>query len=343
MTDGEYEEYIEASLAAIDYRKGLSRANDLPNASTRANRTQQPGGAKDPSLAQEGRMKTSTSPRSKRKKRLILAVLLLAGVVAAVVYWNRDGGPGMPALPDAGVRVGEGEYVKLSREELLGVLSEARAAAAKLEDYSAVMLKHERIDGELGDEQKMFLKIRHEPFSVYLVFELPESIEGQEVLYVEGQNDGEMWAHGVGLEGLLGTLSLDPEGWTAMRGQKYPITSIGMLNLAERIASGVEEAAERGDAEADVRLFDDAAIDGRECRAVTIARTPADEGSPIRLMRLFLDKELGLLVRYEAYDWSGNKDEKPELVEKYTYVDVKPDRGFADGDFDTANPDYGFE
>jgi hypothetical protein len=249
----------------------------------------------------------------------------------------------MPELPDKGVWVAEGPYEKLSRMELLGLLEEARAAAAKLKDYSAVLAKHERIDGELGDRQKLALKIRHEPFSVYLLFELPEGNEGQEVIYVEGQNDGKMRAHGVGLQGFLGTLSLDPEGWTAMRGQKYPITSIGMLNLAERITNGVEEAARRGDAEADVRLFDDASINGRECRAITIARTPPEGGSPIRLMRLFLDKELGLLVRYEAHDWSGKKEEKPELVEKYTYVDVKPDQDFGDEDFDTANPDYGFE
>jgi hypothetical protein len=309
-------------------------------------------------------MNTSTRPRSTWKKRYALAVLLLACVVAAVVHWHRDRGPGMPALPDAGVRMGkesppsglpglpalpdagvrmgEGEGVDLSREELLALLKEGQKAAAKLKDYSAVLVKHERLDGELGDEQRIFLRVRHEPFSAYLLFQLPESLKGREVLYVDGQNDGQMWAHGDGLEALLGTLSLDPEGWTAMRGQKYPITEIGMLNLIKRIISGVEEAAERGETEADVRLFADAGVDGRACRAITIARPQADPASPVRLMRLFLDKELGFLVRYEAYDWSGNPDDAPELVEKYTYLEVQPDQGFGDEDFDRANPDFGF-
>jgi len=288
-------------------------------------------------------MKNSPGRRSRRKKRLILAAAMVLAAAAVVLWKGRGRGPGMPELPDVGVRVAKGPYVELSREELLGLLREAQSAAAKLDDYSAVLVKHERIDGELGDEQKLLLKIRHEPLSVYLRFLLPESINGQEVLYVEGRNDGKMWAHGVGLKAWLGTLSLDPEGPIAMLGQKYPITDIGMLKLARRIASRVEEAAEQGEAEADVRLFADASIDGRECRAVIIARPPADEGSPIRLMRLFLDKELGLLVRYEAHDWSGKEDGKPELVEKYTYRDVKPDQGFGDEDFDVANPDYGFE
>jgi len=286
-------------------------------------------------------MKPSTAPRSKRRRWFIAGTVVLACLVAVAVLRTRSDRPELPVLPDQRVRVAQRPYEELSKEELLKLLREAQSAAASLTDYSAVLVKRERIDGELGDEQELLLKIRHEPFSVYLYFLVPEGSKGQEAIYVEGQNDGEMWARGAGLEGLLGTVSLQPDGRIAMRGQKYPITEIGMLNLTERILSGAEEAGKRG--KADIRLFERARVDGRGCRCITIARPPAVEGSPVRLMRVFLDGQLGLLLRYEAYDWSGKRDEPPELVEKYTYVDVKPNQGFGDEDFDVGNPDYGFE
>ena len=38
----------------------------------------------------------------------------------------------------------------------------------------------------------MFLKMRHRPFSVYMYF-LGPPLKGQEVMYIDGQNDGNMW------------------------------------------------------------------------------------------------------------------------------------------------------
>ncbi len=46
----------------------------------------------------------------------------------------------------------------------------------KIKDYSAVVSKRERIDGKLLDYETMFVKIRHEPFSVYMKFLGPEKL-----------------------------------------------------------------------------------------------------------------------------------------------------------------------
>ncbi len=35
--------------------------------------------------------------------------------------------------------------------------------------------------------------------------------------------------------------------------------------------------------------------------------------------------------------------DKPELLEAYTYLDLKINPGFTDMDFNPKNPDYGFE
>ena len=66
---------------------------------------------------------------------------------------------------------------------------------ANIRDYSCTVVKRERIDGKLGEHEYMFAKIRQQPFSVYLYFLGPDSVKGQEVIYVAGQNDGNMLAH----------------------------------------------------------------------------------------------------------------------------------------------------
>ena len=79
----------------------------------------------------------------------------------------------------------------------------------KIQDYSATLAKRERIGGKLLDYEYMFVKLRQKPFSVYMYFLGPADLKGQEVIYVEGQNNGNMWAHGVGIQNtMFGTVSL---------------------------------------------------------------------------------------------------------------------------------------
>ncbi len=67
-------------------------------------------------------------------------------------------------------------------------------AIAKIQDYSATMVKRERIDGVLGEHQYMFIKVRHQPFSVYIYFLAPGDLKGQESIYIAGKNDGNLLA-----------------------------------------------------------------------------------------------------------------------------------------------------
>ncbi len=96
------------------------------------------------------------------------------------------------------------------------------------------MVKRERLGNKLGDYQYMFVKVRHQPFSVYMYFLAPSAEKGQEVIYVDGANNGKMWAHGVGIQDtMFGTVSLEPDGVVAMQGQRYPLTELGILNLTQ--------------------------------------------------------------------------------------------------------------
>jgi hypothetical protein len=59
-------------------------------------------------------------------------------------------------------------------------------------------------------------------------------------------------------------------------------------------------------------------------------------------VRVFIDQELGLPVRFEAYDWPKSSQSEPELLEEYTYMHLKLNVGLRDIDFDTSNAEYSF-
>ena len=212
----------------------------------------------------------------------------------------------------------------------------------KLQDYSATLVKRERVNGKVAGHEYIFLKVRHNPFSVYMYFLGPATLKGREVLYIQGQNDGKMWAHGTGLQKtMFGTISLPPDGLIAMRGQRYPLTEVGLLNLVRRLIEVAEEDTKYGECE--VKFFKGAKINGRLCTCIQVVHPVPRRNFLFHLARIFVDDEFNIPLRYEAYDWPGKEGDKPELIEEYTYLDLKLNNGFADADFDTRNPDYRFD
>ena len=211
----------------------------------------------------------------------------------------------------------------------------------KIKDYSAVMVKRERSDGELGEHEHIFVKIRHEPFSVYMYFLGPDDVKGQEVIYVKGKNNGLMWAHGTGLKRtVFGTVSLKPTGPVAMRGQRYPLTEVGMLNMVRRLLEIGEKDVQYGECE--VKFFEGAKVNDRSCTCVQATHPVPRRNFLFHVARIFVDDELNLPIRYEAYDWPRRRGDDPVLSEEYTYLNVKLNNGFTDADFDTRNSGYSF-
>ena len=211
----------------------------------------------------------------------------------------------------------------------------------KIVDYSAIMVKRERVNGKLGDPEYSFVKIRHKPFSVYMYFLEPASVKGQEVIYVEGQNGGKMWAHPAGIRNkLIGTVSLDPTGPIAMQGNRYPITEIGLRTLVRRLIEVGEQDMKYGECE--VKFFEGAKINDRTCTCIQVVHPVPRRNFRFHMARIYVDTELNLPVRYESYDWPTEPDGAPQLIEEYTYLNVKVNNGFTDTDFDVRNPSYGF-
>ena len=218
-------------------------------------------------------------------------------------------------------------------------------------DYTAIIVKKERIGGKIGDEAYMSAKIRHKkrnaageieiPFSVYLKFLRPSPLKGREVIYVEGRNKGKLIAHEGGFKGkFTPSIHLDPQGTLAMMGQRYPITDIGIENLCVKLLE--RGGRDRATGMCQVNITD-ANINQRPATRIEVVHPQRKQGLDFHLARIFVDKEFQLPVRYEAYDWPTGPDGKVtpnDLLEVYTYIRIKINVGLTDSDFDPENSDY---
>jgi hypothetical protein len=218
----------------------------------------------------------------------------------------------------------------------------ALAEFDKIQDYSATMVKRERIDGVLNPHEYMFIKVRTQPFSVYMYFLAPAKVKGQEALYVTGQNDGNLLAHPNGLRHkLIGTVQLKPDSMLAMAGNRYPITQLGIRRLTERLIEVGEHDMKFGECE--VKMLQGAKINGRDCTCIQVVHPTRRPDFIFNMARIFVDNQLNLPIRYEAYEWPKDPGGQPELIEEYTYLNLKLNNGYTDKDFDPKNPNYQFE
>ncbi|HUY88084.1 MAG TPA: DUF1571 domain-containing protein [Pirellulales bacterium] len=214
-------------------------------------------------------------------------------------------------------------------------------ALEQVDDYSCVLVKRERIGGSLSANEHLAIKLRHDPYSVYVRYLSPDRVRGQEAIYVHGLNQNHLLAHPNGLTGrLVRMVKLDPLGKRAMEGNRYPITELGVKRLAE---SWLKEA--RHDVQfvaCDAKTMRGAKLDGKACTCVELTRRQRHHDLPYQMTRLFIDAESQFPIRYEAYEWSLRPGGEPELAEEYTYRDIQPNCRFVDLDFDAQNSEYGF-
>ena len=59
-------------------------------------------------------------------------------------------------------------------------------------DYTGVMIKREQVQGRLQPENVISMRVRNQPFSVYMRWLSPKQSTGQEVCFVQGRNDNKM-------------------------------------------------------------------------------------------------------------------------------------------------------
>ena len=119
-----------------------------------------------------------------------------------------------------------------------------------IQDYSCTLVRRERVGGVLQDFEYIRAKVRHRrtrggaevvPFSVYLHFLAPKNVQGREVLYVDGKNEGRMFVRRGGERLSFVKTSIFPDSDLAMQDNRYPVTEFGFENLVRRLMQVAKE------------------------------------------------------------------------------------------------------
>lgn len=216
----------------------------------------------------------------------------------------------------------------------------------RIDDYACVITSQIFVDGRLDKERRMRAKIRHahekdgesKPFGVYLEFLSPRSLVGQEVIWVDGQNDGKLVAHAASGFLRLKRMHLTPDGPLAMRGSKYPIWDIGFRNLIGKMYE--IGCCDRDDDDCHVSVTQGVKVEGRPCTLIEIKHDQEKDVFQFHLAKIYVDNERKIPIGYEGYSWPEAPGEEPPLMEKFYYTDMNLNVGLKDADFDPDNPDY---
>src|SRR6184192_4291760 len=119
-------------------------------------------------------------------------------------------------------------------DQPLRLIAEARQNYGGVKDYACLFVKRERLRGQVQPENLIDMKVRTQPFSVYLRWLKPSPTAGQEVCYIAGRNNGMMRVHSTGLLGAVGFVSMDPRDPRALETSRHSIQEAGIGNLIDR-------------------------------------------------------------------------------------------------------------
>jgi len=215
-------------------------------------------------------------------------------------------------------------------------------------DYTTTFSKQEYVGGELSENQVINLKCRHQPFSVYMKWVVGD--KGQELLYVDGQNEDKMLVKMGGLKGrLVPTLKLDPTGSLAMQESRYPITKAGIMALAETIIDYRKKDLEQN-LNTECVMLSNQKFDGKDCYCFIAHFANAKESEIYRKSVIYIDQKTCLPIFVRGFGWpedglaSASPEELDEktLIESYSYTDINMKSELATSEFSKTNKNYRF-
>jgi hypothetical protein len=227
-------------------------------------------------------------------------------------------------------------------ERSVTLLRDGLTRIAATNDYRATFHRRERIAGLVENPHVCRLCVRHEPFSVQLEWLTVD--RGRRAAFVEGRHDDRLLVRLGGWKARLPVLKLDPDGSTALKSSRHPVTEAGLRELTRRLIAHRKDDLETG-REVTCQLHGNRLWNERPCFEFVVeypdrAATPAHA---YRKSIQYIDREWLLPVHVLNYAWphadesiaAGSLDEAT-FVESYGYTDLAFDVGLEDADFDVS-------
>ena len=243
-----------------------------------------------------------------------------------------------PIKPTAGTAVATTSASSVSdaakpAESLSAMLGDARTAYSKLRDYSGTFTRQERINGTLSAEQIGEMKMRTHPLGVAVRFARPETVSGMEVAFSAVKRDEKVrYRKPGGATGRAGWQVLDVDDARFLADNRHPVTEWGMGPIIELIAS---TTAREKTLNNPVELFsaEYQFANRNVTRYEILLRRPHAARYAARML-VFIDKETKLPIRFEAYDEPKGGAMTGDLLEAYSFTDLKINTGLGENVFD---------
>jgi hypothetical protein len=216
---------------------------------------------------------------------------------------------------------------EISPNVLGELVTGARKTYQKINDYSCILVKQERVGGKLLPEQTALMTARTQPFSVWMKFSAPLNISGQEVCYVAGKNNGKMRVKPAGLKGAFGYVTIPVDDARALAQNRHTVDSAGLGAMIEQIATAQALCRDSKS----TTTFAEYQFNGKMCHRIEI--THQEGKAYCHRCVIFFDKELCLPVRFEAYDRPTATNPSGELIESYSYANLKLNPGVPESVF----------
>jgi hypothetical protein len=224
------------------------------------------------------------------------------------------------ALPDAAA------LVRLAKTDPVAFLEKVLIRYDReVQGYSCLLIKQERLHGELQGREKIEVLFRDKPLSVFMTWKEGGGLTSpSRVVFVAGENNGKLIAK-------LGFLIVeeDPLGERAQKSGRYPLTEFGMQIGCRRAFTSWKDARAAGTLKVEYLGEKEIKELGRTC--YVLRRTGYEhkygDGCVEVESTFYFDKETWLQVG------SVLKGRDGELIGEYLFKDVRLNPTFKDGAF----------
>jgi NAD-specific glutamate dehydrogenase len=259
-----------------------------------------------------------------KNKKILLAVVgtLLVYSPMFAVAGEADASITLPAVQ---VRVDQ-ERLALAQENPQEFLKKSlESYNSKIKDYTCVFVKQEFLKGELSKEQKIQVKFREGPFSVFMQWiENPSMVD--RVLYVKGVNDNQAMIKPAGFLGwfVRSHVNRPVDTPDAAKMSRRRLDQFGFGNALKLITEINDKAQKAGDLK--FSYTGTSKVDGRPTY-VFERFLPEKSCYPDQHMIVHVDQEWLVPLATFCYD------ARDQLLGKYIYEGVKLNVGLAVKEF----------
>jgi hypothetical protein len=277
------------------------------------------------------RPQNATAPRRSRRLGYYgLACFLGLAVVGGATPPEPPPAAAMPPAPQpTGNAAAPAPAAASPMDEPIKLITAAREAYSRVQDYSCVLVKRERMGAQPPPENVMLMNVRTRPFSVYLRWQQPRDLAGQEVCYVTGRYNGQMRVRSAGALGVVGFVSLDLNDPRARKTSRHSIKEAGIGNVIERFRAGWEGERRLNLTQVRIGEYE---YNKRRCTRVETIHPARKEFLHYRSV-VYFDQQNHLPIRVECYDWPRAQGDPGQLTEVFSFVNLRLNVGLSDAVF----------